>query len=134
MVIFYTIKAYSEGKVIDINTLDNFVIGHFVDEQPVLQIKSIKQKQSYKPKSAAIKNTTVVTKTKTPSTTTTTTTTPRPLTNEETRLYSDCIEALVSLGMKKTYSRQITKEVFQKYKINTIQEFITTAMKMVHNQ
>lgn len=143
MVVFYTIKACSQGT--GINVSDNFIIGYLVDEQtpikqspvvpPVRKSQTTKAQPVTNKKKAVQKNTTTTTTTTPPpTTTTTTTTTPRPLTNKETVLYNDCIEALVALGMKKTYSRQIAQEIFQQYQINTIQEFIMTSMKVIHNR
>lgn len=44
--------------------------------------------------------------------------------------YAECIDALVSLGHKKSKANQITKEIFEKFSPKTIQEFISIAFKI----
>lgn len=43
--------------------------------------------------------------------------------------YSECIEALISLGHKKSKAKQIANGIFEKFSPKTIQEFVSIAFK-----
>lgn len=50
-----------------------------------------------------------------------------------TELQSQCISALVSLGMKKTEAKKRMMQIFDKSSPNTIEEFIKEAFRNGHN-
>ena len=53
---------------------------------------------------------------------------PEPLKKKNfTELHNDCVNALMSLGMKKREATNTVINVFQKYKITTIEDFIKKA-------
>jgi hypothetical protein len=45
------------------------------------------------------------------------------------QLYDDCIEALRSLGHKKSYAAQKTKEIFNMFNPSSVQEFLSIVFK-----
>jgi hypothetical protein len=135
LTIFYTYKAYIEGKSISFNKLDKFVIGYVEDytctEAPVQTkvkparsnpIKSVPNRTVAKPKPKKTKP--IIHQSTVTSTTTSTTTTPQPKPERDEQLYNDCISSLIALGYKKTEAKQKTKQAFDNHKITNIQEFI----------
>lgn len=47
---------------------------------------------------------------------------------EKTSLFSDCVDALVSLGFRKAMARNLTKSIFRKHKPTNIQQFLHLAI------
>jgi hypothetical protein len=136
LTIFYTYKAYIEGKSISFNRLDKFVIGYVEDYTYIEKPKQVKvvPTQSYAVKSVPKrtvadkpkpkKNNPVINQPATIPTITPTTTTPQPKPVRDEQLYNDCISSLVALGYKKTEAKQKTKQAFDNHKVTSIQEFI----------
>jgi hypothetical protein len=135
LVAFYTYKAYLTGKSIDLNKLDNFVIGYIEDYKYVENFKTVKIKpvRNHTIRNVSTERVTKpvekkAKKSKVSATQTSTTTTPPPSLPEKPKrdeqLYNDCISSLVSLGYKKTEAKSKTKQAFDNHNINSIQEFI----------
>lgn len=136
LTIFYTYKAYVEGKSINFNKLDKFVIGYVEDYTYIEKSEQVKivpaQKRPTKsvPKPVVAnkpkpqKNSPVINQPITTSTITPTTTTPQPKPVRDEQMYNDCISSLVALGYKKTEAKQKTKQAFDNHKVTSIQEFI----------
>jgi hypothetical protein len=136
LTIFYTYKAYIEGKSITLNQLDKFVIGYVEDytyiekpkETKIRSAKSNRVKSVSAPKQVAVKkpkkqdNPIICQPTKNTTTSTTTTQPPKPERDEQ--LYNDCISSLVALGYKKMEAKNKTKQIFDEHNITSIQEFI----------
>lgn len=137
-VILFLVMYYARKERLNptITLSDEFIIGHVVNNSTKLTNNVIKATVTTTPKKNKTKRTTTTTSTTSTTNppTTTTSTTPKPLTIKQTALYSDCIEAMVSLGCKRTYARGLTKEVFDKHNVKTIQEFISIAMNLMHNR
>jgi len=50
-----------------------------------------------------------------------------------TQFHKDCIDALISLGMRKKEATKRMQDIVKKYQPKTIQEFIQVAFKHEHN-
>ena len=134
LVIFLTIREYLFGTIK--YPSDKFVIGYFTDyEEPKnkvtkCNVQKTNSQNNHKVTTRKRKTQKQIKVTTTTSTTTSTTTTkapsttPPPASAKDIKLYSDCLEAMIALGWSRTYSRQVTKEMFNKYEITSIQQFI----------
>ena len=103
MVIFNTIKAYRNPNSVN-KFNDAFTIGYIYD-RPLVNVKSV-SKPIVKPKTVQ---------------------SAKP---QLTQLQIDCIDALVALGMKKTQAKQKANEVFQHHSFDSVQEFLSIALKI----
>jgi hypothetical protein len=116
VVTFYTYKAYLSGKSIDLNKLDNFIIG-YVEESPTLEKH---YHNTYNNPTKIVKSVEKIIE-KVIDT--------KP-NFESQQLYVDCIDALYALGMKKNEAKKRAKFVFST--INppptTIQDFLIIAL------
>jgi hypothetical protein len=124
-IIIYTYKAYLEGKSININQLDNFVIG-YIEESPVqthIIEKHYKTSKEVQPVRIIEKKTERVRTERVIET--------KP-SFESQQLYVDCIDALIALGMKKGEAKRKAKFVFSNMdpQPSTIQDFLRIALGM----
>lgn len=112
MVIYYTIKAIKENKSIVLN--DKFVIG-YIDTDPIVINEAHHHHKATK---------TVHTKTKK--------VVVKKPDFENQPLYTDCVDALVALGMKKKEAKNRAMSIFSttKPQPKSIQEFLTLALKL----
>jgi hypothetical protein len=132
-IIYYAFKEYNFPSI---NISDKVIIGYFTDyEEPNNKVtkrntQKTNSQNNHKVTTPKRKTQKQIKITTTSSTTTATTTTKAPSTTlapasaKDIKLYNDCLEAMISLGWSRTYSRQVTKETFDKYKITSIQQFI----------
>lgn len=100
---------------------DFFEIGYVVDKKPMPVRKPVRTQKAIAPM--------VVVKTK-----------PKVKVQKETKkvpdltqFHKDCIDALISLGMRKKEATKRMQDIFKKYQPKTIQEFIQAAFKHEHN-
>lgn len=124
--VFYAYKAYFEGKSIDLNKLDNFIIG-YVESPPLVEKH---YHNTYKNPTKIIKSVDkvierVVEKVIPQEV-------PAKPNFESQQLYVDCIDALYALGMKKNEAKRKAKFIFSTMNPppSTIQEFLTIALNM----
>ena len=120
LVAFYTYKSYLAGKSIDLNKLDNFIIG-YVEESPITHVVEKHFKTINNPVKVVKEKTEVVRVEKVIDT--------KP-NFESQQLYVDCIDALYALGMKKNEAKKRAKLVFSTMNPppTTIQEFLIIAL------
>lgn len=101
---FYAYKAYKYGPVIDLNKLDMITVG-YVESDPRIIKKNIK----------VVKKNTIEESIK------------------DTQLYNDCVDALHSLGLKKSEAKKKTILIFNTAKPTpaSVQEFLIIAFKYI---
>ena len=122
LVAFYTYKAYLTGKSIDLNKLDNFIIG-YIEAEPTTRVVE-KHFQTINNPVKVVKEKTEIVRVETVIDT-------KP-SFESQQLYVDCIDALYALGMKKNEAKKKAKFIFSTMKPApaTIQEFLIIAMSI----
>jgi hypothetical protein len=122
LVAFYTYKAYLTGKSIDLNKLDNFVIG-YIEAEPTTRVVE-KHFQTINNPVKVVKEKTEIVRVETVIDT-------KP-SFESQQLYVDCIDALYALGMKKNEAKKKAKFIFSTMNPApaTIQEFLIIAMSI----
>lgn len=122
VVTFYTYKAYLSGKSIDLNKLDNFVIG-YIEAEPKTSVVEKHFQTINNPVKVVKEKTEVVRVEKVIDT--------KP-NFESQQLYVDCIDALYALGMKKNEAKRKAKFVFSTMNPApaTIQEFLVIALSI----
>lgn len=101
---FYAYKAYKHGPAINLQNLDMVTIG-YVESDPRIIKKHIK----------VIKKNTIEESVK------------------DTQLYNDCVDALHSLGLKKSEAKKKTILIFNTVKPTptSVQEFLLVAFKYI---
>lgn len=101
---FYAYKAYKYGPAIDIKNLDMITVG-YVESDPRIIKKNIK----------VVKKNTIEESIK------------------DTQLYNDCVDALHSLGLKKSEAKRKTILIFNTVKPSpaSVQEFLLIAFKYI---
>jgi hypothetical protein len=124
MTAFYTYKAYSEGKSIDLNKLDNFTIGYLEQDYFTPQVIEKHFHETVKPVKI------IKTNTETIKTERIIETKPN---FESQQLYVDCIDTLVALGMKKKDAKSRAKFIFSTMdpQPSTVQEFLMIALRKI---
>ena len=122
LVAFYTYKAYLTGKSIDLNKLDNFVIG-YIEAEPTTRVVE-KHFQTINNPVKVVKEKTEIVRVETVIDT-------KP-NFESQQLYVDCIDALHALGMKKNEAKKRAKFIFSTMNPApvTIQEFLVIALSI----
>lgn len=102
--VFHAVKAYLEGKVINLKDFDTITLG-YLESHPYNNIIVVD-----KPKTKNVNIKQEI---------------------ESHQLYIDCIDTLVALGMKKMEAKKKTKHIFEtaKPQPKTVQEFLNIALK-----
>lgn len=123
LMVFYTYKAYIDGKSFNLSNLDNFIIGYIESEPVVTQVventyKEVKPVKIIRTKTETVRTEKVV-ETK-PS-------------FESQQLYVDCIDALIALGMKKKEAKAKAKFIFSTMnpQPSTVQDFLMIALRKI---
>jgi Holliday junction resolvasome RuvABC DNA-binding subunit len=117
-IIFYTIQAINQNKTIQIS--DNFIIG-YLESDPII-IQRNDPPNDFEKFDPNTPKTPVPTKSKEIDSI---------KSIDKQPFYTDCIDALVALGMKKKEARQTTKTVFETTipMPDNLQSFLLTALK-----
>lgn len=125
--VIYTYKAYIGGKSINLNQLDNFVIGYVESEPVKTQVVEKHFHKTYK----EIKPIKII-KTKTETVRTERVVETKP-SFESQQLYVDCIDALIALGMKKKEAKARAKFIFSNMnpQPSSIQDFLIIALRKI---